>query len=99
MLYTTAANSWPRLKTKGAYTPSSWPWKLKRETVSEVTDPERVMEESEKFLALGFFGRVVHAQDANTRENAVPDSIRKDVYAHPPMAETLKSVGVDPKAA
>ncbi|KAI4384445.1 hypothetical protein MLD38_002602 [Melastoma candidum] len=126
--YTTAAaaNSWPRLKPKGEYTPvfvalglillsvslgahtakqqlmhspTVRVKKSRRETVPEVTDPDRVEEETEKFLARGFFRRVAHIQDSNARKNVVPDSIRKDVYAHRPRCETLKSVGVDPRAA
>lgn len=73
--------------------------KSRRETVPEVTDPDRVAEESENFLSRGFFRRVAHVQDTNTGEHEVPDPIRKDVYAHRPRVETLKSVGVDPKAA
>ncbi|KAL3732134.1 hypothetical protein ACJRO7_028902 [Eucalyptus globulus] len=69
--------------------------KSRRETVPEVVEPERVVEESENFLTRSFFRKVAHVQDVNPGE-AVPDPIRKDAYAHPPKAETLRSVGVDP---
>ncbi|KAF8021926.1 hypothetical protein BT93_G2154 [Corymbia citriodora subsp. variegata] len=69
--------------------------KSRRETVPEVVEPERVVEESANFLTRSFFRKVAHVQDVNPGE-AVPDPIRKDAFVHPAKAETLRSVGVDP---
>ncbi|KAI6676417.1 hypothetical protein NL676_037213 [Syzygium grande] len=70
--------------------------KSRRETVPEVVEPERVVEESENFLTRSFFRKVAHVQDLDTGEAVIPDPIRKDAFAHHPKAETLRSVGIDP---
>lgn len=68
-----------------------------RETVPEVVEPEHVMEESDKLYKNSFFRKVAHVQERSYPDhNQVPSSINKDVFAHQPRAETLKSVGVDP---
>ncbi|KAK1433989.1 hypothetical protein QVD17_10907 [Tagetes erecta] len=70
--------------------------KSKRETLSELVEPEKVAEESDDFIKKSFFRKIAHVQDAD-RQEIMPDPIRGDTYAkHPePYTETLKSVGVD----
>ncbi|XP_030548480.2 uncharacterized protein LOC115753802 [Rhodamnia argentea] len=70
--------------------------KSRRETVPEVVEPERVVEESENFLTRSFFRKLAHVQDIVTGEAVDPDPIRKDAFAHRPKAETLRSVSVKP---
>ncbi|KAI5383914.1 uncharacterized protein LOC127106246 [Lathyrus oleraceus] len=68
-----------------------------RESVPEVVEPEHVMEESDKLYKNSFFRKVAHVQERSYPDHSqVPSSINKDVFAHQPRVETLKSVGVDP---
>ncbi|KAL5791616.1 hypothetical protein ACOSP7_000210 [Xanthoceras sorbifolium] len=79
------------------YSPGVRVKKKTRETLPEVVDPEKVVEEAEKFAKKSFFRKVAHVQEFDHGDHPVPDPIRKDAFAHNPKAETLKSVGVDPK--
>ncbi|KAK3183287.1 hypothetical protein Dsin_030573 [Dipteronia sinensis] len=76
------------------YSPGVRVKKKTRETLPEVEDPDKVLDESERFLKKSFFRKVAHVQEF---EHVVPDPIRNDVFAYKPKAETLKSVGIDPK--
>ncbi|KAI3871382.1 hypothetical protein MKX03_031704 [Papaver bracteatum] len=73
--------------------------KKRRETLSEVEEPELVMEESDKFINKSFFRKVAHIQDFNNDQSKIiPDTMRGDAFTRRPRnVETLKSVGVDPK--
>lgn len=71
--------------------------KKTRETLPEVVDPDKVVDESEKFLKKSFFRKVAHVQEFDNGDHPMRDPIRKDAYAYKPHVETLKSVGVDPK--
>ncbi|XAR65605.1 hypothetical protein NMG60_11009773 [Bertholletia excelsa] len=71
--------------------------KSRRETIPELEDPDRVVEEADQFLKKSVFRKVAHVQDAVGADRIVPDPIQGDVFAREPRAETLKSVGVDPK--
>ncbi|KAM0979179.1 hypothetical protein ACFX2I_015011 [Malus domestica] len=83
------------------YNPHVYVKKNRRETLPEVVEPERVVEESDKFIQNSFFRKVAHVQEFDDYNHAVKDPIRKDVFAHkaePPRSKTvtLKDVGVDP---
>lgn len=87
--------AWHQLRTS----PTVSVRKQRRETLPEVVEPERVAEESEKFLKGSFFRKVAHIQDKNTPDKKVmPDPIHDDVFAkgHAPKVVSLKSVGIDP---
>ncbi|KAF9606998.1 hypothetical protein IFM89_030417 [Coptis chinensis] len=71
--------------------------KKRRETIPEVEDPDSVVDEAQKFISNSFFRKVAHIQDFK-RDPAISDPIRGDAFAHPPKADTMKSVGVDPAA-
>lgn len=72
--------------------------KSRRETVPEVVEPDRVVEESKKFLNKSLFRRIAQVQEFDTGETVIPDPVRKEVRSalKNPRAETLKSVGIDP---
>ncbi|XP_074381937.1 uncharacterized protein LOC141723893 isoform X1 [Apium graveolens] len=72
--------------------------KSRRETVPEVDDPDQQLEYADRFTNKSFFRKIAHVQDYDLPHHNMPDPIRDDVYAKRPRAETLKSVGVDPKA-
>ncbi|XP_018820792.1 uncharacterized protein LOC108991075 [Juglans regia] len=72
--------------------------KKRREMIPEVVEPDHVIEEAVKFIRKSFFRKVAHVQEFNNPEKQViPDPIHKDAYAYRPRAETLKSVGIDPR--
>ncbi|CAN4086538.1 unnamed protein product [Withania somnifera] len=64
--------------------------KSRRETIAEVTEPEEVVDDAEKFLKKSFFRKVAHVQEFDDHP------IRGDVLAREPYAVTLRSVGVNP---
>ncbi|XP_024012413.1 uncharacterized protein LOC18017764 [Eutrema salsugineum] len=70
--------------------------KKTRETVPEVEDPDRVLNEAERLANRSWFRKVAHVQEFD-KHDVIPDPIRKDEFAHKPRAVTLKDVGVDPK--
>ncbi|MCD7458471.1 hypothetical protein HAX54_038346 [Datura stramonium] len=69
--------------------------KSRRETIPEVTEPEEVVDDADKFIKKSFFRKVAHVQDFDN-QSVMPDPIRGDVLAREPHSETLKSVGVNP---
>ncbi|CAN0890497.1 hypothetical protein LINGRAHAP2_LOCUS16464 [Linum grandiflorum] len=71
--------------------------KKERETMPEVVEPEKVEGQSKKFLDNSWFRKVAHVQEFKSGIHDLPDSNTGDVYAQPSRAESLKSVGVDPK--
>ncbi|KAL3512040.1 hypothetical protein ACH5RR_024757 [Cinchona calisaya] len=77
--------------------PNVYVKKSRRETVPEVVEPEKVVEEVHDFINKSFFRRVAHVQDFD-RQDVMPNPITGDVYAWKPRlrAETLKDVGVEP---
>ncbi|KAL0441766.1 UNVERIFIED_CONTAM: hypothetical protein Sradi_0115500 [Sesamum radiatum] len=89
----------------GAYTvyhqlrrnPQVYLKKSRRETIPEVVEPEQVAEEAEKYVKQSFFRKVAHIQDYD-RQEVMSDPIRGDVFTRPVRYETLKNIGVDPKA-
>ncbi|XP_011003526.1 PREDICTED: uncharacterized protein LOC105110245 [Populus euphratica] len=85
-------------KQQVLYAPNVRVRKKTRETIPEVVDPDKVVDEADKFIKKSFFRKVAHVQefDHNGLEY-LPDPVRKEVFAHKPRAETLKDVGVDPK--
>ncbi|KAL3570049.1 hypothetical protein D5086_027298 [Populus alba] len=73
--------------------------KKTRETVPEVVDPDKVVDEADKFIRKSFFRKVAHVQEFDHNGlQYLPDPSRKDVFAQKPRAETLKDVGIDPKS-
>ncbi|MED6182305.1 hypothetical protein PIB30_027415 [Stylosanthes scabra] len=66
--------------------------KHRRETMPEVSDPDRTLNCAHKFVNGSFLRKVAHIQDNNTTLN----SSRPNPYTTPRKAETLKTVGVDP---
>ncbi|XP_050226136.1 uncharacterized protein LOC126675526 [Mercurialis annua] len=80
------------------YSPGVRVKKKTRETLPEVEDPDKVIDEADRFLKKSFFRKVAHIQEFDNGLEYLPDpNIRRDVLAHRPRAETLKSVGIDPK--
>ncbi|KDP22516.1 hypothetical protein JCGZ_26347 [Jatropha curcas] len=72
--------------------------KKRRETIPEVEDPDSVVDEADKFLKKSFFRKVAHVQEFDSGLQSLPDAnIHRDAFAYKPHAETLKSVGIDPK--
>ncbi|CAL9229505.1 unnamed protein product, partial [Arabidopsis halleri] len=72
--------------------------KKTRETVPEVEDPDRVLNEADRFANRSWFRKIAHVQEFD-KQDVISDPIRKDQFAHKPRAVTLKDVGVDPKMA
>ncbi|KAK6153854.1 hypothetical protein DH2020_013493 [Rehmannia glutinosa] len=70
--------------------------KSRRETIPEVVEPERTVEQAERFVKQSFFRKVAHIQDSD-RQEIMPNPIRGDVFTRPLHVETLKDIGVDPK--
>ncbi|GFQ01949.1 hypothetical protein PHJA_002338800 [Phtheirospermum japonicum] len=70
--------------------------KSRRETIPEVVEPERTVEEAEKFVKHSFFRKVAHIKDSKCQE-IVPNPIRGDIFTRPLHVETLKDIGVHPK--
>ncbi|CAF1789081.1 hypothetical protein F2Q68_00023126 [Brassica cretica] len=70
--------------------------KKTRETVPEVEDPDRVINEADRLANRSWFRKLAHVLDFD-KQDVIPDPIRKDHFAHKPRAVTLKDVGVDPK--
>lgn len=80
------------------YAPNVRVRKKTRETIPEVVDPDKVVDEADKFIKKSFFRKVAHVQEFDHYGlEYLPDSTRKDAFARKPRAETLKDVGVDPK--
>ncbi|KAK2974144.1 hypothetical protein RJ640_021435 [Escallonia rubra] len=71
--------------------------KSRRETMPELCDPDRTVKEGDEFIKKSFFRKVAHVQDFNLKDPVMPDPIRGDALASELRAETLKSVGIDPK--
>ena len=69
--------------------------KSRRETVAEVVEPDHVVEDADKFIKKSFFRKVAHIQ--SPPDPLVPIHQPYEILTRPPRAETLKSVGVDPK--
>lgn len=72
--------------------------KKTRETVPEIEDPDRVLNEADRFASRSWFRKIAHIQEFD-KQDVISDPIRKDQFAHKPRAVTLKDVGVDPKMA
>ncbi|CAL1358415.1 unnamed protein product [Linum trigynum] len=82
------------------YSPSVRVKKRLRETLPEVVEPEKVVDESTRFLGHSWFRKVAHVQEFKSGIQTLPRPTAEtgDVYARPPArAETLESVGVDPR--
>ncbi|KAB5564760.1 hypothetical protein DKX38_004814 [Salix brachista] len=85
--------------------------KKRRESVVEVDDPDMAVADASKFLKKSFLRKVAHIQEHNrtlpdpTRANALTNknplfnSANGECYVHcrPQDAETLKTVGVNPR--
>ncbi|XP_057472790.1 uncharacterized protein LOC130761323 [Actinidia eriantha] len=69
--------------------------KSRRETMAEVVEPDHVVEDADKFIKKSFFRKVAHIQAPP--EPLVPIHQPCEILTRPPRADTLKSVGVDPK--
>ncbi|MED6201688.1 hypothetical protein PIB30_097455 [Stylosanthes scabra] len=67
--------------------------KHRRETMPEVSDPDRTINCADKFINGSFLRKVAHIQDNKTTLN---DTSRPNPLTAPRNAETLKTVGVDP---
>ncbi|CAN1317873.1 hypothetical protein LINPERPRIM_LOCUS30599 [Linum perenne] len=67
-----------------------------RYTRPEVVDPDKVVDESLRFLCNSWFRKLAHVQEFNSRIQNLPYPETTDVYALSGRAESLKSVGLDP---
>lgn len=54
--------------------------KSRRETIPEVTEPEEVVDEADKFIKKSFFRKVAHVQEFD-HQSVIPDPIRGDALA------------------
>lgn len=79
------------------YAPNVRLKKKLRETIPEVVFPDKAVDEGNKFIEKSFFRKVAHVQELGSGLQYIPDPTRKDIFAHPLRAETLKSVGIDPQ--
>uniref|UniRef100_A0A7N0U9I9 Uncharacterized protein n=1 Tax=Kalanchoe fedtschenkoi TaxID=63787 RepID=A0A7N0U9I9_KALFE len=68
--------------------------KKKRESVVEVEDPDQVVSSVDKYINNSFFRKVAHVQDHHHHDPARPDPFLRSRHA-----ESLNSVGVDPKTS
>ncbi|XP_022756122.1 uncharacterized protein LOC111303886 [Durio zibethinus] len=68
-----------------------------RETLPEVEEPDRVLDEADRFTKQSFFRIIAHVQE-NNDDYAIHDTTRGDIFAHRPMPrpETLKPIGDNP---
>ncbi|KAJ0988717.1 hypothetical protein J5N97_007073 [Dioscorea zingiberensis] len=76
------------------YDPSVRVHKKRRETIPELVEPDRVINESDRLVNKSLFRRVAHLQDAG-----ITDPTRGETINRPRRAVTLKEVGVDPGSA
>ncbi|XP_014519544.1 uncharacterized protein LOC106776575 [Vigna radiata var. radiata] len=67
--------------------------KKRRETVPEVSDPDRTMNSAAKFIDGSFLRKVSHIQESKATLN---DPVHPNPFTRPRTAETLKTVGVEP---
>ncbi|XP_021905762.1 uncharacterized protein LOC110820563 [Carica papaya] len=79
------------------YSPGVRVSKKMRETLPEVEDPDKVVEEADKFVRKSFFRNLAHVQQHDFTEIPAIDPICADDSVLRSHVETLKSVGVDPK--
>ncbi|WCJ36372.1 hypothetical protein M5689_017576 [Euphorbia peplus] len=86
------------IKHQISYCPNVRVKKKVREMVPEVEDPDKVVDEADKFLKKSLFRKIAHVQEFENGLSYMPNTVHGDAFAHKPHAETLKSVGVDPKA-
>ncbi|XVE63798.1 hypothetical protein DITRI_Ditri07aG0049000 [Diplodiscus trichospermus] len=72
--------------------------KKRRETLPEVEEPDRVLNEVDKLISGSFFRKVAHFRSKDN-DYGFHDPSRGDIFAHAPVhrAETLESVSVNPK--
>lgn len=66
--------------------------KKRRGTMAEVTEPERVLGEADKFLNKSLLRRVAHLQDFDAVRSGTQDPTRADPFSTPKTAETPKGV-------
>lgn len=84
-------------KQQVAYNPSVRVSKKRRETIPEVVEPERVLDESDKFVNRSFFRKVAHVQDFDAVRTGTHDPTRADPFKTTKKAVTLQDVGVNPR--
>ena len=77
------------------HNPNVFVKKDRREMLPEVVEPDRVMEDADKFVNKSFFRKVAHVQEFDNPVKS--DPIHGDVYAQRPRAVTLEEAGVDLK--
>ncbi|XP_010523392.1 PREDICTED: uncharacterized protein LOC104801745 [Tarenaya hassleriana] len=70
--------------------------KKTRETLPEVEDPDKIVDEASRLADKSWFRKIAHVQEFD-KQDVMSDPTRKDQFAHKPRAVTLKDVGVDPK--
>lgn len=67
------------------YAPDVHLKKSRRETIPEVVEPERVVDESDRYIKKSLFRRLGHIKDTGA-----------EIFFRQLKAETLKDIGVDP---
>ncbi|CAK7336015.1 unnamed protein product [Dovyalis caffra] len=68
--------------------------KKRRESIAEVDEPDMVVADANKFLGKSFLRKVAHVQE---HTQTLPDPSRANPFTKPQDAETLKTVGVNPR--
>ncbi|KAK7366566.1 hypothetical protein VNO80_08559 [Phaseolus coccineus] len=67
--------------------------KNRRETLPEVSDPDRTLNSATKFIDGSFLRKVSHIQENKATLN---DTVHPNPFTRPRTVETLKTVGVEP---
>ncbi|KAJ1384365.1 hypothetical protein SESBI_42624 [Sesbania bispinosa] len=68
--------------------------KKRRETMPEVCDPDRTINSANKFINGSFLRKVSQIQE---NKSTIHDPVHPNPFTHPRTAETLKTVGIEPK--
>ncbi|KAI4317880.1 hypothetical protein L6164_025711 [Bauhinia variegata] len=68
--------------------------KKKRESLQEVDNPDGTIACADKFINNSFLRKVAHIQDHHT---TLDDPVHPNPFTRPRNAETLKSVGINPR--
>ncbi|KAJ8759351.1 hypothetical protein K2173_006871 [Erythroxylum novogranatense] len=85
------------MKQQLIHSPSVNLTKKRRGTMAEVEFPDTVVANSDKFINKSFLRKVAHIQDPSQR--TLQDPSRPNPFTKDRQAETLKSVGVNPRSS
>ncbi|KAH7683372.1 hypothetical protein IHE45_05G178000 [Dioscorea alata] len=78
------------------YDPSVRVHKKRRETIPELVEPDRVVNESDRYINKSLFRHVAHLQDFDAVRTGISDPTRGETINKSRRVVTLKEAGVDP---